>query len=76
MPKSKTIDLRTYLALYKNAIEEGDDTRARELADVIEFGREPSEGKHLVRSIMGPLVEESKGTPFTCSVQSETYWCS
>ena len=35
------------------------------------------EDKKLVTNIMsGLLVIESKDTPYTCSVASETYWCS
>lgn len=34
-------------------------------------------GKHWVRSAMnGAEVLEAVDTPWTCSVQSETYWCS
>lgn len=29
-----------------------------------------------VKSLMGPICWESPGTPYTCSVQSETYWSS
>ena len=32
---------------------------------------------HMVRNIMtGEMVEENINTPYTCSVASETYWCS
>lgn len=34
-------------------------------------------GQHWVRSAMNRAwVLECDGTPFTCSVASETYWCS
>ena len=32
---------------------------------------------HMVRNLMtGEMVEENVNTPYTCSVASETYWCS
>lgn len=37
----------------------------------------PKAGYQRVTNIMsGKQVDEAIGTPFTCSVQSESYWCS
>ena len=54
-------------------------TLGRNHPDVLaaEYGREPREGYHLVRNIMtNRVIEEQDGTPYACSVASETYWCS
>ena len=79
MPRSKNEkgDIKELLRDYKDAIEVGNALKERAVAEAIEFGRYPREGKHFVRNILGnALVEEADGTPYTCSVASETYHCS
>lgn len=78
MPRSKNEkgDIRAMIREYRSAIEAGMEARAGTIAEAIEFGRYPREGKHFVRSArFGGLVEEADGTPFTSSVSSEAYWC-
>ena len=42
-----------------------------------ETGEKAPDGKCWVRNIMsGTYVLEAIGTPWCCSVASETYWCS
>ena len=77
MPKSKKTKINVLLRTYREAIESKDEEKIQAAGDAIEFGREPAPGKEFIRNIMnGKLVEESKDTPYTCSVASETYWCS
>ena len=77
MPKSKKGDIRSMIHELRTAVENDDTTRVNELSEAIEFGREPGPGKEFVRNLMSQkLVEQSQDTPYTCSVASETYWCS
>lgn len=51
---------------------------AAEVGDYVVFVSSYDEMVELVsvKSLMGPICWESPGTPYTCSVQSETYWSS
>jgi hypothetical protein len=76
MPESKKPSIRHLLEKLLEARINGDEERVHELALACEFGREPRPGHVLARTIFGKVFEEAEGTPYYCSPQSETYWCS
>lgn len=70
--RSTTPDER---AEYEMMKEHGELLEQERLAE--EFGRPAREGYHLVVHFMnGRAAEEKNGTPYHCSVSSETYWSS
>lgn len=73
----KIEELEAALACYKGGHVKKEEEPAYTEAEVEEFGRAPREGYHFTRNILsGKLIEEADGTPFTASVESETYWSS
>ena len=78
MPRSKNekFCVREALGKLREAAVLVDSKKARAIELAIELGRWPKPGCHLVRNVrFGTVCEEADGTPFTCSVGSETYWC-